>query len=198
MLKVWDSKDVSFAVRHKENLTYNLKKENELPAVRHQHLLVEQIIELENTVSKPKYPSQLRRVALWDEENQQEIEIITNNFKWAGSTIAELYEARWDVKRFFRDIKQQLHIKSFVGTSQNAVMIQIWTAMITILLLKLLKTKAKFAWYFSNLVAFIRLNLLVKIHLQKWLDKPFFDPPDKSLEGRQGVLFANNGNVSLQ
>ncbi|MFZ4800251.1 MAG: hypothetical protein ACOYMA_22365 [Bacteroidia bacterium] len=68
---------------------------------------------------------------------------------------------------FFREIKQLLHIKSFIGTSENAVMIQIWTALITILILKALKVMAKFKWHLSNLVAFIRLNLFVKINLQQ-------------------------------
>ena len=82
-----------------------------------------------------------------------------------------------------------LHIKSFIGTSQNAVMIQIWSALITILILKYLKAVAKYNWYLSNLVAFLRLNLFVKIELQKWLDEPFIikeKPPNKIL---QGVLF---------
>ena len=84
-----------------------------------------------------------------------------------------------------------LHIKSFIGTTENAVMIQIWTAFITILLLKALKTMAKFNWHLSNLVAFIRLNLFVKIDLQTWLDKPFNtneDPPPKVI---QGDIFEN-------
>ncbi|MDQ3190142.1 MAG: IS4 family transposase, partial [Bacteroidota bacterium] len=82
-----------------------------------------------------------------------------------------------------------LHIKSFIGTSQNAVMIQIWTALITILVLKALKAMAKYNWHLSNLVAFIRLNLFVKIKLQDWIDNPFeehYNPPKESL---QGVLF---------
>ena len=90
---------------------------------------------------------------------------------------------------FFRDIKQLLHIKSFIGTSQNAVMIQIWTALITILILKYLKATAKYNWYLSNLVAFLRINLFVKIDLQNWLNEPFLSkekPPDFEI---QGVLF---------
>ena len=92
---------------------------------------------------------------------------------------------------FFRDIKQLLHIKSFIGTSENAVMIQIWTALITILILK---AQSQFGWYLSNLVAFIRLNLFVKIDLQLWLDKPFqehIEPPPKTI---QGFYFENIGN----
>ena len=76
-----------------------------------------------------------------------------------------------------------------MGTSENAVMIQIWTALITILVLKALKAMAKYGWYLSNLVAFIRLNLFVKINLQQWLDKPFEDNGQPPPNNRQGVLF---------
>jgi IS4 transposase len=109
--------------------------------------------------------------------------------KWSCNTIAELYKSRWEVEIFFRDIKQLLHIKSFIGTSENAVMIQIWTALITILMLKALKAMAKYNWHLSNLVAFIRLNLFVKIDLQHWLDKPFEDNNSPPSINYQGVLF---------
>ena len=139
--------------------------------------------------SKEKFPKKLRRIAIWDEKNEQTIELITNNLKWSCNTISELYKSRWDIEIFFRDIKQNLHIKSFIGTSQNAVMIQIWTALITILILKYLKATAKYKWYLSNLVAFLRINLFVKIDLQNWLNEPFLNkekPPNIEV---QGVLF---------
>ena len=189
LLTIWDSKGVYFVIRHKENLKYTIVKENELPLNKHQHILKDEIIELKNEGSKEKYPKRLRRVAVWDDVNKQVIELITNQFTWSCNTIGELYKSRWQVEIFFRDIKQLLHIKSFIGTSQNAVMIQIWTALITILILKFLKAMAKFNWHLSNLVAFIRLNLFVKIELQLWLDKPFEEhkePPEKII---QGVLF---------
>lgn len=85
----------------------------------------DELIELKNEPSKIKYPKKLRRVAVWDEENQQVIELIANQFYWTANTIGELYKSRWQVEIFFRDIKQLLHIKSFIGTSENAVMIQI-------------------------------------------------------------------------
>lgn len=190
LLNIWDSKGVYFVIRHKENIQYITVKENELPENRHQHILKDEIIELKNNASKEKYPKKLRRVAVWDEVNSQTIEIITNQMTWTANTIGELYRSRWQVEIFFREIKQLLHIKSFIGTSENAVLIQIWTALITILILKALKAMAKFSWHLSNLVAFIRLNLFVKIDLQLWLDKPFEEinnpPPEKYL---QGVLF---------
>ena len=188
LLNVWDSNKVFFVIRHKHNLKFNVIKENELPENRHQHILKDEIIELTKK-SKERFPKRLRRIAIWDEKNEQIIELITNNLKWSCNTISELYKSRWDIEIFFRDIKQLLHIKSFIGTSQNAVMIQIWTALITILILKYLKATAKYKWYLSNLVAFLRINLFVKIDLQNWLNEPFFDkekPPDFV---EQGVFF---------
>lgn len=189
LLNLWDSKGVFFVVRHKENIQYKIIKENELPKNKHQHILKDEIIELKNKSSKEKYPKKLRRIAVWDDLNEQVIELITNQMNWSANTIGELYKSRWNVEIFFRDIKQLLHIKSFIGTSQNAVMIQIWTALITILLLKSLKAMAKFNWHLSNLVAFIRLNLFVKIDLQHWIDKPFEEDTNPPPENLQGVLF---------
>lgn len=136
LLNIWDSKGVNFVVRHKENIQFATIEENKLPAKRHQHILKDEIIELKNKTSKQRYPKRLRRVAVWDDKNKQVIEIITNQFKWSASTIAELYKSRWQIEIFFREIKQLLNIKSFIGTTENAVMIQIWTALITILILK--------------------------------------------------------------
>ena len=191
ILSIWDSKGVFFVIRHKENLKFEILKERELPPKAAQNILKDEEITLSNLVSKEKYSKKLRRVAVWDEENKQTIEIITNNFSWAASTIAELYKQRWQIEIFFRDIKQLLHIKTFIGTSENAVKIQIWTALITILVLKYLKSIAKYNWQLSNLVAFIRLNIFVKINLQFWLDKPFEQPPEISQSYYQGVLFQN-------
>ena len=152
-------------------------------------MLKDELIELSGNQSRKKYPKRLRRVAIWDEKNNQVIEVITNQMSWTANTISELYKARWQIEISFREIKQLLHIKSFIGTTQNAVMIQIWTALITILLLKALKAMAKYNWCLSNLVAFIRLNLFVKIDLQQWIDNPFVEhikPPPNPI---QGVLF---------
>jgi hypothetical protein len=128
LLNVWDSKGVFFVIRHKENLQFVSLKENELPENKHQHILKDEIIELRNEPSKAKYVNTLRRVSVWDEENEQVIKLITNQFNWLANTIGELYKSRWQVEIFFRDVKQLLHIKSFIGTSENAVMIQICTA----------------------------------------------------------------------
>lgn len=192
MLNVWDSNGVFFVIRHKNNLAFTTIKERELPDKRAQHVLKDEEIELTGAQSRAKYPGRLRRVAVWDEENQQTIELITNNFYWAAQTIGDLYKSRWEIEVFFRDIKQLLHIKTFIGTSQNAVMIQIWTALITIMLLKAMKATARYGWHLSNLVAFIRLNIFVKIELQKWLDRLFEDHDKPPGNVTQGVLFPNS------
>ncbi|QEK51246.1 IS4 family transposase [Pedobacter aquae] len=190
LLNVWDSNGVFFVIRHKENLQYTTVKENILPENRHKNILIDEIIELKTTKSKDSYPKNLRRVAVWDDKNEQTIEIITNQMYWTANTISELYKSRWQIEIFFREIKQNLHIKSFIGTTENAVMIQIWTALITILILKALKAMAKYGWQLSNLIAFIRLNIFVKINLQNWLDRPFEEPDElKDKQVIQGVLF---------
>jgi hypothetical protein len=186
LLNVWDSNKVFFVIRHKGNLKFEKIRENELPENRHQHILIDEVISLKNDDSKKKYPKLLRRVVVWDDDKKRTIELLTNQMNWSCNTISELYKSRWDIEIFFREIKQLLHIKSFIGTTENAVMIQIWTALITILLLKALKVMAKFNWHLSNLVAFIRLNLFVKIDLQNWLDMPFKKeekPPPKVIQG---------------
>ena len=189
LLNVWDSNGVKFVIRHKENLQYIVIQENDLPESRHEHILKDEIIELKNKTSKGKYSKRLRRVVVWDDKNKQVVELISNQLTWSVNTIGELYKSRWDVEIFFREIKQLLHIKSFIGTSQNALMIQLWTALITILILKALKAMAQFNWHLSNLVAFIRLNLFVKINLQQWIDNPFVESKDPPREFSQGVLF---------
>ncbi len=191
LLNVWDSNHVFFVVRHKENLKYATVKEFKLPEDKHQHILKDEIITLSQPATQQKYKGKLRRVAVWSEEHQCVIELITNHLKWSPNTISELYKSRWQIEIFFREIKQLLHIKSFIGTTPNAVWIQIWTALITILILKALKAMAKYDWHLSNLIAFIRLNLFVKISLQQWLDKPFEPPPKPDHKYIQGVLFEN-------
>jgi hypothetical protein len=175
LLNKWDSNDVYFVIRLKENIQYKTLKELDLPDNRHEHILKDEIVELQGINTKKKYPKRLRRIAIYDEKNGQTIELITNQLSWTANTISELYKSRWQIEIFFKEIKQLLKIKSFIGTSENAVMIQIWTAMITILMLKFLKAIAKYSWHLSNLVSFLRLNLFVKISLQKWLDKPIYE-----------------------
>jgi hypothetical protein len=106
------------------------------------------------------------------------IELITNQLSPATNTISVLYKASRDIEIFFKDLKQLLKIKSFLGTRANAVLIQIWTALIRMLILKYVKACASYPWCLSDRVVFLRLNLFVKCNLNKLLDTPF-QPFDK-------------------
>src|SRR5690606_17279802 len=111
-----------------------------------------------------------------DSKTGKEYVFLTNNRHWDAQTVADIYKERWAIEVFFKQIKSHMKIKSFVGTSENAVLIQIWTAMIAMLLLKYLKERAQYDWHLSNLVTFIRLNLFVKIDMMDWLNNPFLKP----------------------
>ena len=128
---------------------------------------------LENPETRKFYENKLRMVAVYNEKNKTTVYLLTNNFNWTAQTISDLYRQRWQIEIFFRDLKSLLKIKTFIGTSSNAVLIQIWTAMITMLILKYLKKISEFDWSLSNLIAFIRMNLFVKISLNEWLNHPF-------------------------
>jgi len=117
-------------------------------------------------------------LTVWIEEKGEEMELLTNRFDLSAETIAEIYKQRWQIELFFKAIKQNLRIKTFVGTSANAVRIQIWTALIAMLLLKLLQFRSRIDWSLSNLVALLRWNLFTHKDLWKWIDDPFIPPPE--------------------
>jgi hypothetical protein len=118
----------------------------------------------------------LRRIEVWVPDKQETLVLVTNQLHWSAQTIAAIYKERWQIELFFKALKQYLKIKSFVGTSANAVHIQIWTALIAMLLVKYLQLRAKIAWALSNLVALLRWNLFTYRDLWRWIDAPFDTP----------------------
>lgn len=160
----------------KENSKLNLKERPvEKSLVTNKNIQFDWQGVLELDPPREKYPEILCMVQVWDEEKQIYLELLTNNMFWTASTIFNLTKKRWSIERFFKEIKTYLKIKSFLVTSLNAVLIQTWTALITILLLKAFQKPAKHLWHLSNLIAFIRLNLFAKINLHDWLNKPFIE-----------------------
>ena len=119
----------------------------------------------------------LRRIEVWDEQRQETFIFVTNHLHLAASTIDRIYRERWQIKTFFKSLKQLLKIKTFVGTTEKAVLTQIWTALIVMLLLRWLKLKARYGWSLSNLLAILRQQLFVYRDLFMWLDDPFTSPP---------------------
>jgi IS4 transposase len=115
-------------------------------------------------------------VKVWLEDKQEELVLLTNRHDLGASTMAAIYKERWQIELFFKAIKQNLKIKTFVGTSANALHIQIWTALIALLILKYLQLKSRWGWSLSNLVALLRMNLFVHRDWWAWLDQPFAPP----------------------
>jgi transposase len=113
---------------------------------------------------------------------------LTNHHQLGASTIAAIYKDRWQIELFFKALKQNLKIKTFVGTSANAVKTQVWCALISMLLLRYLQLRSRFGWSLSNLVALLRMNLFTHRDLQAWLDQPFALPPDPDEAPQQALL----------
>jgi len=124
-----------------------------------------------------RQPSLLRRIVVEVPNQEHPLVLLTNHLTLGPTTVARLYRQRWQIEVFFRALKQNLHIKTFVGTSPNALKIQIWTALIAMLLLKYLQLRATYGWSLSNLVALLRQQLFVYRDLFAWLDQPFEPPP---------------------
>lgn len=166
----WCEMGVNFVTRMKSNVTYDVLKKKEIP--KNSNILSDEIILLSSVKASELCDHELRRIEVWDAINEKTIVLLTNNLKFGSTTIAGVYKERWQIEIFFKTIKQNLKIKTFVGTTPNAVKIQIWTALIAILLLKILKAMAKYAWSMSNLVALLRFNLFTYRDLVEWLDDP--------------------------
>lgn len=164
-------KGIFFLNRAKKNLKYRVLGQHK-NSVR-KNILADEVIELAEPGAAKDYPEKLRLVTFYDEKNDETLKFITNNFKFAASTIADIYKSRWQIETFFRWIKQNLKIKSFLGTSENAVMAQVWAAMIYYLLLSWIKFQTKFAWTILELSRRINATLFENVHLLDLLSENF-------------------------
>jgi len=182
----WTGERIWFVTRAKSNMSYRVVKTRKVPD--RGNVLLDQEIELTGYYARQKCRHRLRRIVVWDEENEREIVLLSNHLKFAASTIGRIYKDRWQIELFFKAIKQNLKIKTFVGTSENAVQIQIWTALLCMLFLKILQMRSTFGWSLSNLAAMLRLNLLTYRNLWSWLDKPYQTPATGPPQG-QLLLF---------
>jgi len=171
----WTEAGIFFVTREKDNAAFKVIEKREVPDNR--NIIKDQLIELTGYYSIRKCPYILRRVEIWDAENERVVVLWTNHLTFGATTIASIYKDRWQIEIFFKTIKQNLKIKTFVGTSRNALLTQIWTALIAILVLKYLKFRSTLGWSLSNLVAMLRYNLFTYRDLWTWLDNPFETPP---------------------
>jgi hypothetical protein len=168
---------VFFVTRMKRNADYTVVERRTPPQDR--GIVCDQVIRVRGPLTRHKYPDRLRRVVLRTADGER-LEFVTNHLTLGASTVAQIYKDRWQIELFFKVLKQHLRVKTFVGTSANALHTQIWTALIALLLLKYLQLKAQFGWSLSNLVALLRMNLFAYRDLWTWLDDPFTGPPQRT------------------
>ena len=178
----WTANHIYFVTRMKDNAVYDVIKKNEVP--RYRHILKDEIIELRGVGAYDKCPYKLRRIEFYNDEKKEILVFLTNHLTLGASTIAAIYKDRWQIEIFFKALKQNLKIKTFVGTSANAVKIQIWTALIAMLILRFLQLRSHYGWSLSNLVALLRMNLFTHRDLWAWLNQPFEVLPEQ-YEGEQ-------------
>jgi hypothetical protein len=169
-----DDRGIFFVTRLKRGTSYSVVQENPVP--HRGGVLRDVTIQLSSRQLKGGRSPLLRLVEFCAQDGRT-YEFLTNHLKFGPTTIAAIYEQRWQIESFFKAIKQNLRIKTFVGTSANALHIQVWTALIAILTLRYMKLRSTFGWALSNLLAMLRFNLFAYRDLWSWLSEPFSPPP---------------------
>jgi transposase len=163
--------NIWYVTRLKDNALYRAREEYDIPDGADSGVLKDEEIILYYGESK-KQEHRARRIAYWDNENGRLFEFITNNFELPAEKIALIYKKRWQVELLFKQLKQNFPLKYFLGDNENAIEIQIWTAMLANLLITLVKSRVKRSWAFSNLVSIIRQQLMSYINIYRFLEDP--------------------------
>jgi hypothetical protein len=179
MFHRWNGEGVYFVTPQKKDLLLEVVKRNSLPA--DETILKDEVVRFSGELSHSKYPAQLRRIELEVDDRRggtRRLVLLTNHCGLAASTIAEIYKERWHIELFFKALKQNVTLRTFVGSTPNALEIQIWTALISLLLLKWLRYMSQCRWSLSTLAATFRLNLFTYRDLQDFLDDPWKPPPE--------------------
>lgn len=176
LFQTYEKAGVFFVTRVKENLRFTFLGQQEIP--KKKGLQFDHVVEIKNAKQRQKYPEKLRFIGYFDHDTNKTYQFLTNNFKLAAMTIVQIYKARWKIELFFKWIKQNLKIKSFLGTSKNAVLSQIWVAMIYTLLLAYIKCQTKFTGSLLFLSRKIQESLFFRDHLIDILGLAPKKPPD--------------------
>src|SRR5438552_1224085 len=184
----WCAQGVFFVTRMKSHTLYEVVQQRLI--MPKGNIVNDQLVRLSGRDADDKCPHVLRRVEAVREDTGETLVFVTNLLDLSPATIAAIYKDRWQIELFFKVLKQNLKIKTFVGTSANAVRTQIWTALICILLLRYLQLRSRFAWSMANLVALLRMNLFTHRDLWAWLNEPFAVPPDPQASPQADLAFA--------
>jgi len=171
--KSLDEKGVIFVTRMKGNSVYSVIERRDISCFK--NILSDQTIRLKGYLTIDKYTKSLRRIRSKDPDTGKVITILTNNFTWSAKTIARIYKERWQIELFFKALKQQLTVKSFVGTSRNALLSQLWIALTAYLMLSYLKFRSKFGWSLYTLCSILPVNLFARRDIWDWFSAPFHE-----------------------
>ena len=184
----WSDRGIYFITRMKDNARYESIEEIDIPEDKDHEIIKDEAITLEYTVNGKKETLKLRRVALWDEAKTKVMVFLTNSFEQEASTIAGIYKYRWQIELLFKKLKQNFPLKYFLGDNQNAIEIQIWCSLISLLLMEVVRKTLKRNWAFSNMVALVRFHMVSYVHLIN-----FLNDPEKELK----ESLKNQGQASL-
>jgi hypothetical protein len=171
----WCAQEVYFVTRMKRPSAYTVIERRPVNATG---VIRDEIIRFDHYwEARHDCPYNLRRIEYVRPDTGELMVFLTNHLKLSAATVARVYKERWQIELFFKAIKQNLKIKTFVGTSPNAVRIQVFSALIAMLMLRFMQLRSRFGWSLSNLVALLRMNLFTHRDLWTWLDKPFGEQP---------------------
>jgi len=182
----WTERGIYFVTRLKLRANYCAVEKR--PVRKNSLIRKDEIIALTPVAAGRVCKVELRRIEVWVPDKQATLVLVTNQLQWSAETIAAIYKERWQIELFFKALKQYLKIKSFVGTSANAVHIQIWTALIAMLLVKYLQLRSKLGWALSNLIALLRWNLFTYRDLWRWIDAPFDTPAGTAVAAQTWLM----------
>ena len=166
---------VFFVTRLKANAVYAVLGTRAVP--QRGPVVRDELITLTGVRTAAKCPYPLRVVEIADPDTGAPLVFLTNQLTFGPTTIARIYKDRWQIELLFKALKQHLKVKTFVGTNANALHIQLWTALIALLVLKYLQLRSTFGWSLSNLVALLQFQLFTHRDLWAWLNEPFTGPP---------------------
>ena len=174
LFHAWTQQGIFFVTRLKDNAIYTVVQTLTRPD--RQEIVSDEVITLSSDYAQQRCPILLRRIVVRDSTGE-EIVLLTNHLTLGATTLSAIYRERWQIEIFFRTIKQCLRLKTFVGTSANALAVQIWTALLAVLLVAICRFRSTFGWHLSRLVALLRVNLFTYRDLWEWLNDPFQTPP---------------------
>ncbi len=164
----WTLDGIYFVTRQKDNAVYKSIKEFDLSNTTSDAVLKDELI----VIKKDNKSIEIRRVAYWDAEKNKVYEFITNNLEISPDKVADIYKHRWQIETMFKRLKQNFPLKYFLGDNQNAIEIQIWSALIVQLIMLVIQRRIKRNWAYSNMIGVMRFHLLTYINLFKFLENP--------------------------